>query len=210
MVELMISITILVLIATATLFSLSSTRNTEELNTAARLLESDIRNIQARALAARDVLQCVAPDGLQSVCGSDAYATASCSGPCSASPPARFGIDIMRGAGFYDLFADVRGDDWRETNDREVMIRRQLNPLGGGNVVIIGIALPGVTPAPTTADIAVTRQSGVMRINACGDTGLPLCSPIEPKTLTITLRHNKSMQYKMVEVNAVTGRVSIQ
>lgn len=210
MVELMISITILVLIATATLFNLNSTRNTEELNTASRLLESDIRNIQARALAARDVLQCRAPDDLQSVCGSDAYATASCTGPCSASPPPRFGINLMRGAAFYDLYADIRGDDWRETNDREVMIRRQLNPLGGGNVVIIGIALPGVVPAPSTADIAVSRQSGVMRINACGDSGLPACSPTEPTSLTITLRHNKSMQYKTVEVNSVTGRVSIQ
>lgn len=50
LIELIISISILTLISTAAVFSLRSTRQTEELATAARLLASDVRNVQARVL----------------------------------------------------------------------------------------------------------------------------------------------------------------
>lgn len=211
MVELMISIVILVLISTATLFSLRSTRERDELNTAARLLASDIRNVQQRALTGRNVLSCDGPTGVKRVCGADAIVEASCAGPCAPSTPPRVGVSLAAGSETYDLFADVGGADWRKTGDTEVFIRRNLNPIGGSKVEILRLAYEGLDLPPVPkADIAVGRQSGAMRIDACGDPGLPACAPTEPKGLVIELQHRTTGDTAVIEVNAVTGRVSIQ
>ncbi|MFH1077915.1 MAG: type II secretion system protein [Patescibacteria group bacterium] len=215
MVELMVSIVILVLISTTTVFSLTSTRNKDELNTAARMLASDIRNIQARALAARNVYQCTGADGKLQLCGADASVTPTCVDACTPLPPPRFCLHTPPASQFYQLYADIRGNDWRLTDTNERLINRSLALPGGGsggnvNMLISNVSWPGSPATPNTADICVSRQSGTMRINACGDAGLPACTPTEPQVLTVTLRHNKSGESKTIEVNAVTGRVSIQ
>ncbi|MCI0479768.1 type II secretion system GspH family protein [Candidatus Uhrbacteria bacterium] len=216
-VELMVSLAILTLIATATVFGLQTTRSKDELNTAARVIASDVKNLQARALAGRDVLQCADAAGDTQVCGSDAYTTPlTCVTPCEPAPPSRYCMRMLPAADFYQIYADIRGDDWRLTNERELINRRSITMSGGGsvgggsNVVVITVAWPGAPATPNTADICVQRQSGVMRINACGDPGLPACSPTEPTSMWVWLRHNKTNETKRIDVNAVTGRVSIE
>jgi len=219
MVELMVSIVILTLIATTTLFSLTSTRYKEELNTAARMLSADIRNIQARALAARNISQCTNSSGNKTVCGPDLWfitstSTNVCVDACVPMPPPRFGMVVHRTSN-YQLIADLN-DDYRwsivEGGGTELFLQRSLNPAGSTNRVTVSVVdTPGVVMSPEgEAIITVNRQSGVTRINACGDAGLPLCAPTEPKLLNITLKHLKTNETKTIEVNAVTGRVSIQ
>ncbi|MFA5935691.1 MAG: type II secretion system protein [Patescibacteria group bacterium] len=208
LVELMISIVILSLISTATVFSLRTTRENDELNTAARLLAGDIRNVQARALAARNVRMCTIGGGSQRVCEDENTSVIACTGSCTPLPPPRFGMRLEDGREGYLLFADVNVEDWRWTNTEETLLARSLNPLGGGKVQIDELLTDVGTLA--VADVGVGRQNGTMRIEACGETGLPSCSPSEPRTLLITLRHGTSGKTITVDMNAVTGRVSIQ
>jgi len=205
--ELMISVLILTLISTATVFSLRSAKSTEELQTAGRLLASDIRNAQARALAARNVLICPIVGGVSRVCEIENPSTVSCTSDCVPLPPPRFGVHLIVGRDSYDVFADVQNEDWRERSIEEILVTRGLNPLGGTNVLIDRLTTElGSQPS---ADLAIGRQSGEMRIEACGDPGLPVCSPTEPKTLGIILKHMISGKELRVDVNAVTGRVSL-
>jgi prepilin-type N-terminal cleavage/methylation domain-containing protein len=204
--ELMISVLILMLISTTAVFSLRSAQYTEELQTAARVLSSDIRNAQARALAARNVLTCRITGNLQRVCEIENPSTVPCIEDCVPIPPSRFGVHLTAGRDRYDVFADVQNDDWRQRSIEEILLMRGLNPLGGTRVVIDRLTTElGALPA---ADIAIGRQSGEMRIEACGEP-LPSCAPTEPKTLGIILRHSVSGKELRVDVNAVTGRVSL-
>ena len=207
LVELMVSIAILLLISTATVFSLGDTRSNDELATAARLVAGDIRNVQARALAATNIRTCTTGSGLAKVCEVENTSAIACADACTPLPPPRVGIRFDRGASNYIIFADVNVEDWRLTNDQETVLVRDLNPLGNGGVTIRSIATNVTTSA--YANLAVGRQSGTMRIEACGGSGLPACAPIEPQTLTITLHHGKTGKDVTVDVNALTGRVSL-
>ncbi|MBU1907736.1 type II secretion system GspH family protein [Patescibacteria group bacterium] len=207
LIELMISISILTLISTATVFSLRSTRQTEELATAARLLASDVRNIQARALAANNVKICDIAGGKR-VCEAENPSAAACVGACAPEPAARYGITFDKDSGSYALFIDLNQSDWRLSSENEIVLRRNLNPLGGDKVTITELMTD--TGYLTEASMAVSRQNGIMRIEACGESGLPACSPVEPKILNITLQHQQSGKTAVVEINAQSGRVSVE
>lgn len=208
LVELMISVGILTLIATSTVFVMRRTREREELQTAGRLLVSDLRDVQARALQARNALTCDTVGLEKKICEPENKSPILCTGPCTVLPPPRYGVALAVFQDAYDLFADVNGEDWRLTSDAEQVARRGLNPLGGNRVTISRIETElGIIG---TSNLAAGRQSGAMRIEACGDPGLPACAPTEPKWLKITLRHAVSNDTIAVEVNALTGRVSIQ
>ncbi len=207
-VELMISIAILTLISTATVFSLNASRNREELNVAARTLSADIRNMQARALAARNVSVCDTAAGNKKVCETGNASPIICAGPCTPLPPSHVGLFFQTTHTDYALFADVSDDDWRDTGNVEDFLTRSLNPRGGTHVSIDKLETElGVLQ---TLNIAAGRQNGLMRVNACGDSGLPACSPTEPQIARITLRHSLSNDTVVIEVNALTGRVSIE
>jgi prepilin-type N-terminal cleavage/methylation domain-containing protein len=207
LIELMVSIAILTLISTATVFSLRSTRENEELLTAARLLAGDVRSIQARALAARNVRQCSVSGGALRVCENDNTSDIPCIGACEPAPPPRFGISLAVGATAYDVYADVNVADGRYTNDEELLLHRDLNPLGGEKVMIRRLLTEQGDEAASS--MIVSRQNGEMRIDACNDPGFPACAPSEPRTLSILLRHQRSGKELTVDVNAVTGRVSL-
>lgn len=206
LVELMISIVILTLISTATVFALRTTRANDELLTAARLLSGDIRNIQARALAARNVLQCSTADGLPRICELENTSVLPCVDACAPLPPARFGLALSTNDYGYELFADVRTADGRFSNDEELLLRRDLNPLAGKKVGIAELITENGNE--DDAVIVVGRQNGTMRIDPCNDLGFPACTPTEPRTLGIVLRHTESGKELTIDVNAVTGRVS--
>lgn len=208
LIELMVSISILALISTVTVFNLRNTRQTEELATAARLLTSDIRNIQARALAANNVKICDTLAGSRRVCETENPSIVSCSGPCTPEPAARYGISFNKDSGYFDLFIDINQSDWRISSDDEILARRNLNPLGGGKVLVS--VLRTDTGLLSKASMAVSRQNGIMRIDACGESGLPICQPTEPKILFVTLQHQQSGKTAIVEINAQSGRVSVE
>ncbi|MBU0540462.1 type II secretion system GspH family protein [Patescibacteria group bacterium] len=207
LIELMISISILTLISTATVFSLRSTRQSEELATAARLLASDVRNIQARALAANNVKICDIAGGKR-VCEAENPSTTDCVGVCAPEPASRYGITFDKDSGSYALFVDLNQSDWRLSSEDEIVLRRNLNPLGGDKVTITELMID--TGSLTEASMAVSRQNGIMRIEACGESGLPACSPVEPKILNITLQHQQSGKTAVVEINSQSGRVSVE
>ena len=206
--ELMVSITILLLVSTVTVFSLGDSRNNDELMTAARLLAGDIRNVEARALAATNIKTCPTSAAASRVCEAENPSTVLCTDACVPLPPPRVGVHLDRGGSSYTVFADVHTEDWRLTNDQEIVLTRSLNPLGGGNVTIRALTTPFTSEA--SSDIAVGRQSGTVRIDACDDAGLPACAPKEPNTLSILLVHAKTSKTVTVDVNAFTGRVSFQ
>ncbi|MEO5927909.1 MAG: type II secretion system protein [Patescibacteria group bacterium] len=208
LVELMVSIAILLLISTTTVFSLGDTRNNDELMTAARLLVGDIRNVQARALAATNIRTCDTSSGQARVCETENPSVISCSSDCTPLPPPRVGVEFESGSSGYTIFADVHTEDWRLTNDEEIVLQRDMNPLGGDKVTVS--AIQTTFGSLSQVNLAVGRQNGTMRIEACGDTGLPACAPKEPQTLSITLIHAKTARTVTVDVNAVTGRVSFQ
>lgn len=208
LVELMISIAILTMISITTVFSLRRTREKDELNTAVRLLTSDIKNVESRALSARNVLTCTVAGGGSRVCETENASPSPCVGTCTAAPPPHFGMSFTGAQESYSLFADVGTADWRFDGPDEVLLTRSLNPLGGGKVTVSSVRTElGGLPS---AVFGVGRQNGMMRIEACGDAGLPACAPTEPKILQITLRHMTSGDTAVVEINALTGRVSIQ
>jgi prepilin-type N-terminal cleavage/methylation domain-containing protein len=208
LVELLVSISILTLISTATVFTLRSTRETDELNTSAQILAGDLRNIQARALAAHNVKTCDTIDGKQ-ICEPENPLSDLCAKLCEPLPPMTFGIHFKISESAYDLFAEIDPliQDWRLTNKREILLERNLNPLGGDQIVVSNLQLDGKDVL--TADLAVHRQNGVMRIEACGEVGLPACGSSESSELTITLRHQHSGTLRFIEVNALSGRIFI-
>lgn len=208
LVELMISVAILTMISITTVFSLRRTREKDELNTAVRLLTSDIKNVESRALSARNVLTCTVAGGSGRVCEPENTSPDPCVGACAAMPPPHFGMSFTGSQEAYTLFADVGTEDWRFSGPNEVLLTRSLNPLGGGKVVVSSMKTEIGNLA--SAAFGVGRQNGMMRIEACGDAGLPLCAPTEPKILQITLRHTVSGDTAVVEINALTGRVSVQ
>lgn len=203
--ELMVSIAILTLISGSTIFALQRSREKEELNIVARMLASDIKNIQARGLAARNILTCNVGSGKR-VCEPENKSLLVCDDACQLLPPPKFGVWISTRSGAYILFADVNLEDWRYSNPEEMLMERSFDRIGEGKVVLSSIQSENGNL--DSVSLAVARQNGMMRINACGAELVP-CEPTEPQQVTLTLRHTKSNDMISVEINALTGRVSI-
>lgn len=206
LIELMVSVSILALISGSTIYSLRGARDRDELKTATRILSGDLRNIQARALASRNVLTCEIQPGIKRVCENENKSSSACIGPCEQAPPPRYGIYFLRDSSSYSLFADVHTEDWRLTNEEEVLLIRNLNPMGGDKVSITNLRTE--LGALDSASIGAGRQNGVTRVEACGELGLPACSGKEPRILLIVLAHSGSGETAVIEINSQTGRVS--
>lgn len=200
-IEMLIGISIVVLLATITVFELRSTKRTDELNTAARQLVADIRGAQSRALAAKNIDTCDTGGADKAVC---AISEAACSGnPCEADIPAAYGVHIESGTSTYILFADINpqaGIDYQYTDVKELYQTRSLLALGGEDVVIDQIT--SSSTSVTFADLAFMRQNGTVRFKADN-------TPPEPPLLLIRLRHIVSNQTAEIQINRITGRVSI-
>lgn len=203
--ELLISVAILTLISVTTVVSLRKNREQDELITAARVLSTDIRNLQGEALAGHNIFSCSAPGGGKQIC--NPQAASSCVSDCTAGPPAHVGMSLMTQQDSYAMFADISSENWRYDGANELLSTHSVNPLGNGRVLIS--ALNTDVGSMTSLSFSVERQSGKMRIQACGDVGLPACTPTEPQTLHIVLRHVVTGAEKVIELDARSGRVSV-
>lgn len=197
----MVSISILGLIAVATVLDLRSSRQKDQLNTAVRVVASDLRSLQDRGLTAQNILTCPeAATGKNIVCEAS---TASCvPSTCTALPPYGVGAHFVRGATTYDLFSDVDAskNDWKKTDATEIFQTRDLSLAGAPDVVIDDL----VTSASVASiDVAFQRQNGAMGIDACYT---PCTAPV---SLRIVLRHIVSNETKEVDLNSYTGRISV-
>ena len=202
--ELLISLAIIVLLATFAIFQLGSSQQTDELQTAARQLAADLRSMQSRALAGQNLKACTDGSDLR-VCE---YSEASCTpGTCTEEIPYSFGINITQNSTNYSTFADlnpVPGGDNALTNSKEVILTRDLLQVSN-NVIISTIqsaSSSGLNPPQVKADISFTRQNGVAHI-------IDSTVPPEPSLILITLKHIETNATIQVEVNRVTGRISI-
>ena len=196
------SVMILGLIAVTSFVSLRTSRQKDELNTAARVVAADLRALQARALAAQNLKTC--PDsasGLKIVCENS---SANCvAASCTPLPPFGVGLHATRGIASYELFADVDAtkNDWLKTDASEVFLQRDLEKSGAPNVLVNDL-ITSVSLA--SVDVSFQRQNGSMGISGCY---APCASPV---ALRIQLRHTLSNEIKEVALNSYTGRISIQ
>lgn len=199
LIELAVSVFILGLISTSVLYNLRSTRRTDELRAAARIVAGDLRALQSRALSGQNIKTCTPSTRI--VCE---LSEASCAGSvCVPLPPFGVGVRLTSGSNLYTLFADVdtTKQDWKQTDATEIFLTRDLSIGGAPNVVIDVLTLPAPTGIVPFVDVAFQRQNGGMVIGEC----ISGCNA----TLFIRLKHLISGDTKQVEVNAITGRVSV-
>ena len=200
--EMMVSVVILGLIATTSFVSLRASRQKDELNTAVRLVAGDLRALQARALAAQNILTCMdSGTSLKIVCE---RSTVSCfPSSCNPLPPFGVGFHAVKGATAYDLFADVDAgkNDWLETDASEIFLVRDIAKSGAQNVVINDLI---TSVSLSSVEVSFQRQNGSMGISGCY---APCSAPV---ALRIQLRHTQSGDVKEVALNSYTGRISIQ
>jgi len=201
LVELLISLSIIVLLATITVYELRSAARGDELRTATRQLAADIRAMQARALSAANVKTCTS-GAAKAVCE---FSTLACGGnPCDFDIPAAYGVHIVNSTSTYYMFAEINpvaGVDLRFTDNKETYESRSLVPLGSTSVII-----DQITSATSTlvafADVSFMRQNGAVRI-------YDPTTPPEPAILRIRLLHTISGKTMEIEINRITGRISI-
>lgn len=204
--ELLVSLGVLMMISLSVIGSVAQTRQQHELLSSAQLVASGLRDLQAQALSARSLPTCLVssvnvscePD--QSRCGV---------APCSLTlSPEAFGMTLITTTSSFTEFADVSATNRREDLlGRELILRRpfpQVRP-GLNAVSIYALSADGVSVASST--VTFDRQSGAMRINACVS---GTCVPAEANILQVTLRHLQTLKTKVIYLNAITGRVSIE
>ena len=193
----MVSVAIVMLLALFAVTSLDSSKKTEELRTVARQLVSDVRSVQARALSAQNIKTCTTPLGDNAVCEDSA---AVCVGPCALANPGGFGIHFEANSSTYILFADVNADapNFKYTNTKENLVRRRLADTSQ-SVIVEQVMVPA---SVANGDIVFLRQSATPHVY------YPTMVA-EPNTIVVRLKHTTSNATLDVEINRVTGRVSI-
>lgn len=210
--ELLVSIMILMLISLSVITDLNRTRYQEELQGTARAIVALLRDMQARALAGREVQTCTA-SGVTLVCE---YNAVGCSSACGALvPPYDYGVTFNVNATSVTSFAEV---DPTRSNRRDVELGYDHEEIGelifpraynGLENVTIFTMTVGVF-SDSSASITFERQSGSMQIDACGSPPFVPCGMFgEPTTASITLRHAKTLSTKTITLNAITGRISV-
>ena len=201
LVEALVSVSILTIIGTIAIFDLRASSRTDALNTAARYLAADIRSLQSEALSVKNIKFCANGSAIQVVCETS---TAVCQVPgnCMPIPPGAMGASFFANASSYALYAKYNSAsvDWTNTIPGEIIQIHDLAKNGAPNVIISNLS---ATFLPQRADIAFLRQNGAMQLNACAG-----CTS-SPK-LSITLKQTQSGETRVVQLNQVTGRISIQ
>ena|SRR3989344_5946659 len=215
--ELLVSMSILVIISIAVATDIHRTRYQEELNGSARTLVGLLRDLQTRALTASNVNSCTAAGGVRYVCEMDSV---GCVGACNVpAVPYAYGLTFALNATTVTSFADIdplyndrRPIQFGGANEHEsVALLRFLKDSSATNYVTISSIVVGGLPAGG-AYVTFERQNGFMRINAC-DAPAPNTWPCgffpEPTTLTLTLRHARTTQTRVIRFNGLTGKISI-
>jgi prepilin-type N-terminal cleavage/methylation domain-containing protein len=216
-IELLVSMGILVIIALAVATDISRTRYQEELNGSARMIVGALRDLQTRALTASSVQSCTDISGIKLVCN---VSTVGCVSACGTEVvPYAYGLTFTLNATSVSSFADIDP----QYNDRRPILfggadehervadLSFLKASSSSNYVTISwMVVDGGLPVGS-AQITFERQNGLMRINGC-DTPAPhawTCFPSEPTTLVLTLRHSRTRQTKIIRLNGLTGKISI-
>jgi type II secretory pathway pseudopilin PulG len=198
-IELLIGLSIVVLLATITVFELGSARRGDELRTASRQLTADLRALQSRALSAKNIKTCDTGTDL-AVCE---YSESACGvNPCADDIPAAYGIHLVSGTSTYLLFADINPTaaiDYHYTGTGETYQTRTLLPLGGTDVVVDQIMSSSTVVA--FADISFMRQNGTVRV-------YDPTTPPESAIVRVRIRHIRSNETLEIEINRITGRIS--
>jgi len=213
--ELLVSVAILIIITLSVAGDIGRTQFQAELSENTRLIMGELRNLQARALAATAVQTCDDGSGKNLVCESDATACipAGCSTPMA---PVVVGLTLATGGNTIRRFAEVDPtyEDRRDNSGNKEWLGTTPfltgTSQGAGFVTIQSLLANGVPTSPTT--VTFDRQSGNMRINPCGTPPMaPACPALgEPTTLEIRLVHSKTNQVRTVRLNGVTGKISIE
>ncbi len=201
--ELLIGLSIIILLALVTVFELRNSRRTEELRTASRRITADLRGMQSRALSAKNLKTCVTPTADLAVC--EFSLTACESNPCAESIPSAYGVVFTKGSYKYTLFADINpssGVDYRYSGVDEVYSSQSILPLETDYIIIDQIIADG--NLVDSADISFMRQSGTVRMF---HPGVP--PAVEPSLIRIRLLHTITNHTAEIEINRITGRISI-
>jgi len=197
--ELLVSVMILGLISVATVTSLVTSQQADQLATAARVLAADLRAQQSGAITAQNLKTCTDASAKKIVCENS---TAACTDACTSLPPYGIGLHLTKTSSTYDFFGDVDAskNEWKETDATEVIKRRAFASVGGQNVVVDDLI---TTASQPSIDVAFQRQNGTMVIDGCSGA----CA--SPVSLRIVLRHTVSNATTEVDLNSYTGRISI-
>jgi prepilin-type N-terminal cleavage/methylation domain-containing protein len=197
--EVLISVFILGLIASASVVNLRTARQRDELESAVRVIAADLRSLQSRALSAQNVKSCIS-GALRQVCE---LSSVGCTGVCADASPIAVGAHFAQNSTSYTLFAEVEPskNEWEQTDATEIFLTRDLSKSGGTNTQITTLNAGG--SMVTQTDISFQRQNGSLGIDGCY---APCASPV---TLVVTVAHSISGQTRTVSANAYTGRISI-
>ncbi|HWQ99403.1 MAG TPA: prepilin-type N-terminal cleavage/methylation domain-containing protein [Candidatus Methylomirabilis sp.] len=211
MAELLVSLTILLIIAVAVAGDINRSKFQEELSGSARLLVGIFRDNQAKALATTEATTCTTASGIKAC---DLSAT-GCITACSVKmPPYSYGVYLSNSSDNARTFTEVdpvKNDRRMDVGMEDLGTRTFLK----GTAAVVGVRISSLTTnngSVTNATVTFERQSGAMRINACDTPApyTPACSGTpEPKTLDIVLTHQRTGQTRTVRLNAITGRISL-
>lgn len=213
-IELLVSIAILLIISLSVVTDLNRSRYQEELNGSARATVGLLRDIQARALAASDVRTCTAAGGTVGLCE---LSTVVCTGTCTTSTAAyAYGVEFARNATGVFAFADAEPTlNNRRPDGVGELVKLQpfLQGVSGLEHVTISRVDDQLFPNIVKGWVTFERQSGALRTDAC-DTPAPVTPAcvipgVEPTTMTITLTHARTLRTRVIRINGVTGKISI-
>jgi prepilin-type N-terminal cleavage/methylation domain-containing protein len=202
-VEAMISMAVIAIIASISVFSLAASQRTDQLNTAAQVVVADLRSLQSSALSSENIKTCAA-GGKNITCEQSMTACDGGASSCTPQSPAAVGVEFKVNQPSYDFFAEVEpstAGDWAlTTGSGEKYLTRSLAQSGAPNVRIVTLSVGSPT------DVAFERQNGSMVINGCRVS--QGCST--HTSLTVVLQQTQSLETRTITMNAFTGRISIQ
>ncbi|MFA5129406.1 MAG: hypothetical protein WC477_00630 [Patescibacteria group bacterium] len=206
MVELIVSVAVIMLISLAVVGDIARTRQQAELSQSTYIVQNEMRNMQADALAARSIKTCPY-SSTNVVCEYDPGPCRALAQTCSGlvSPPIYGAVYAVNATGVRE-FADVYAADFAENQPYEAMKFLPFVKANSGskNVIISSVVAGGVSVGQ--AVVAFQRQNGMMRINGCAS--MPCAGEVQ--TLTVTLKHIQTNKTKDIVFNAITGRVNVQ
>lgn len=206
LVELMVSMVVLLIITSAVISDVHRGRQSEELASSLRIVQFSLRDLQADALTAQGVKTC-SVSSKDVVCE---YNDALCGGAAcnQQTSPSAYGMHLTVGSSTLPVFADVFDADLApDSLGREYLRETSLAQTSAGVDNVFIAALSGDGNPVDSVDITFNRQSGKMRINPCLS---GVCTPPEFMVLEIMLRHRQTGVWRVVVLNAVSGKVYVE
>ena len=212
LIELMVSVSILLIISVSVAGDITRIKHQEELQSSARQLASALRDLQARSLAASGIKTCTDSGNVIAACETG---TSACTGGCGTLiPPFSNGMTIATNATSVLMFAEVEPtrNDRRRAASGEDLGRQAFLQANANSATVTVQSMTTNAGGVPSAVVTFERQSGTMRIDACGTPApyTPACSGAEPLTLEIVLRHARLTATRTVRLNTTTGKISLE